>query len=208
MNNSQRGAKRAIDIAVSGIVLLGSAPVLLPAMLAVRFVLGSPVLFRQARPGLNGELFELVKLRTMTDGRDANGELLPDEQRIHWFGDLLRKSSVDELPSLLNILRGEMSLVGPRPLLPRYLERYSPEQARRHDVKPGLTGLAQVSGRNLLGWNTRMKLDVEYVDTQSLKLDMVILAKTVRSVLNRTGIYAADGRVPREFGMDDASAGG
>lgn len=197
-----------MDIAVSGAILIGSAPILLPAMVGVRVLLGSPVLFRQARPGLNGELFELVKLRTMTDKRDADGTLLPDEQRIHWFGDFLRKSSIDELPSMLNILRGQMSLVGPRPLLPQYLERYSDEQARRHDVRPGLTGLAQVSGRNLLDWGTRMELDVEYVDTQSVKLDLAILWKTFGSVLNRTGIYAADGRVPREFGVDDSNIKG
>ncbi|MEE9413685.1 MAG: sugar transferase [Acidimicrobiales bacterium] len=207
MNPIPTMLKRLLDIAASLTVLVATAPILAAAAIGVRVLLGRPVLFRQERPGLRGQTFELVKLRTMTDARGPNHELLPDEDRMHWFGDLLRRSSIDELSSLLNILKGDMSLVGPRPLLPQYLARYSAEQARRHDVKPGLTGLAQISGRNMVDWKERMRLDVEYVDTQSLVNDFKILIGTVRAVLSRDGIYAEDGQVPREFGLSEEDGG-
>jgi lipopolysaccharide/colanic/teichoic acid biosynthesis glycosyltransferase len=156
----------------------------------VRRKLGSPALFRQVRPGLHGRPFMMVKFRTMTDERGADGELLPDAQRLTAFGRFLRASSLDELPELWNVLRGEMSLVGPRPLLMEYLPLYSPEQARRHEVRPGITGWAQVNGRNAVSWDERFKLDVWYVDHRSLWLDLRILWLTVRKVLVREGISA------------------
>lgn len=202
----QRGlmsvTKRLFDITV---VLL-SAPIWLPAMAVVaalvRVKLGRPVLFRQKRPGKDARIFELIKFRTMTDARDASGALLPDAVRLTPFGKFLRSSSLDELPELLNILRGDMSLVGPRPLLVQYLERYSPRQARRHEVRPGLTGLAQVMGRNALSWEEKFEWDVRYVETHSLWLDLKILALTVKAVLFRTGISAAGEATMPEFGAD------
>lgn len=183
--------KRLFDISVS---LLMMCVMLLP--LAVLFFLirknlGSPVLFRQVRPGLDGQLFTMVKLRTMTDDCGPDGALLPDAQRLTSFGRFLRSSSLDELPELWNVLRGDMSLVGPRPLLAEYLPLYSPEQARRHEVRPGITGWAQVNGRNAIGWEDKFALDVWYVDNQSLWLDVKILWMTVRKVLVRDGITAA-----------------
>jgi lipopolysaccharide/colanic/teichoic acid biosynthesis glycosyltransferase len=156
--------------------------------------LGSPVLFRQTRPGLSGKSFELVKFRTMTDRRDQNRDLLPDAERLTSFGTFLRSTSLDELPELWNVVRAEMSLVGPRPLLVEYLPLYSPVQVRRHEVRPGVTGLAQVRGRNELSWEEKFKLDVWYVDHRSFRLDCAILFWTVRSVLHREGI-AAEGNV-------------
>lgn len=183
--------KRLFDI--TAIVL--AAPLALPviAILAcvVRRKLGQPVLFRQTRPGLDGRPFDLVKFRSMTDARDGDGNLLEDAERLTPFGRWLRASSLDELPELWNVLRGEMSLVGPRPLLVEYLPLYTPEQARRHDVRPGLTGWTQVSGRNALDWDDKFKLDVWYVDNQNLWLDIRILAMTVVQVLKRDGISAA-----------------
>lgn len=180
-----------------------SAPLWLPvlgtAAILVRFKLGSPVFFRQRRPGLHGRIFEMVKFRTMTDQRDARGELLPDAVRLTPFGKFLRATSLDELPELWNVLRGDMSLVGPRPLLVQYLDRYSPRQARRHDVRPGLTGLAQVMGRNALSWEEKFEWDVRYVETQSLWLDLKILFLTVKAVFGRTGISAAGEATMPEF---------
>ncbi len=160
--------------------------------------LGRPVLFTQVRPGLHGKPFKMVKFRTMTDARDANGGLLPDAQRLTSFGRFLRASSLDELPELWNVLRGEMSLVGPRPLLMEYLPLYSPEQARRHEVRPGITGWAQINGRNAISWADKFALDVWYVDNRSLWLDVRILWLTVRKVLVRDGISAAgEATMPR-----------
>lgn len=180
--------KRALDITVASAGLLALSPVALATALAIRLKLGRPVLFRQARPGKHGRSFAVCKFRTMSDARAADGSLLPDAQRLGRFGRFLRASSLDELPQLLNVLRGEMSLVGPRPLLPQYLERYSQEQARRHDVLPGITGLAQVNGRNATTWGERLSLDVDYVDRWSLALDLSILLRTLGTVLGRKGV--------------------
>lgn len=182
--------KRGFDL----LLVLGALPLLLPlgalVALMVRLRLGGPVLFRQIRPGKNGRPFEMVKFRSMTDGRGANGALLPDEQRLPPFGRFLRASSLDELPGLWNVLRGDMSLVGPRPLLMEYLPLYSPTQARRHEVRPGITGWAQVNGRNALSWDEKFTLDVWYVDHRSLWLDMRIVALTLKKVLVKEGISA------------------
>lgn len=191
--------KRAFDIAV---VLL-AAPLWLPLLLVVavmvRVKLGSPVFFRQDRPGMGGRIFRMIKFRTMTDARDATGQLLPDAVRLTPFGRLVRSTSLDELPELLNVLKGDMSLVGPRPLLVRYLERYSPRQARRHEVRPGITGLAQVNGRNAISWEEKFEWDVRYVETQSLLLDLKILFLTAKAVFFRSGISAAGEATMPEF---------
>lgn len=190
--------KRLFDLIAAslGLLVLG-LPLLVLAWLVWR-KLGSPVLFAQVRPGLNGKPFRMVKFRTMTDARDASGALLPDAQRLTPFGRFLRASSLDEFPELLNVLKGEMSLVGPRPLLMEYLPLYSPEQARRHEVRPGITGWAQVNGRNAISWTDKFALDVWYVDHRSLWLDVRILWLTVRKVLVRDGISAAgEATMPR-----------
>ena len=165
-------------------------PLLLLALL-VRTKLGSPVFFRQTRPGLHGKPFEMLKFRTMTDARDAQGELLPDSERLPPFGRFLRSSSLDELPELWNVLKGEMSLVGPRPLLMEYLPLYTPQQYRRHEVRPGVTGWAQVNGRNAISWEEKFALDVWYVENQSFWLDVKILFLTVKKVLVKDGISAS-----------------
>lgn len=180
--------KRAMDVAVAGAGLVLTAPLQAVIALAVRAVHGSPVLFRQDRPGRDGVVFELRKFRTM---RVADSARISDAERLTPFGRWLRASSLDELPTLWNVLRGDMSLVGPRPLLVDYLTLYTSEQARRHEVRPGVTGLAQVSGRNALTWEEKFALDVEYVDRRSLRLDLAILAATARAVLSRQGISAA-----------------
>lgn len=184
-------AKRLIDVAAALVVLAVGAPVMAATAVMVCVDVGRPLLFRQNRAGLHGRIFQLVKFRTMTDAKDRDGRLLSDAERLTRIGRFLRASSLDELPQLINVLRGDMSLVGPRPLLVEYLPRYSAEQARRHDVKPGITGLAQVAGRNALSWPQKLALDVFYVDHQSLKLDLEILAKTVAAVIKRDGISAA-----------------
>jgi lipopolysaccharide/colanic/teichoic acid biosynthesis glycosyltransferase len=180
--------KRAIDVIVAGTALAVAALPMAVVALAVRITMGSPVLFRQQRPGLHGEPFTLVKFRTMRDGAGD------DAARLTRLGSFLRRTSLDELPEMWNVFVGDMSLVGPRPLLTAYLPRYSPEQARRHEVKPGITGLAQVEGRNLVAWEERFRLDVRYVDTWTVGGDLRILARTLRSVLAREGI-SADGHV-------------
>ena len=182
--------KRCADIGVAAVALLVAAPLLLLVALAVRVNLGSPVLFRQRRPGLNGRPFTMVKFRTMRDANGRDGRPLPDTERLTPFGKLLRSTSLDELPELWNVLYGEMSLVGPRPLLMEYLDRYTPEQARRHEVRPGVTGWAQVHGRNALSWEERFRLDVWYVEHRSLRLDLQILIRTFSMVLCRTGVTA------------------
>lgn len=182
--------KRAVDFTVAlGALLVLALPLILVAIL-VRWKLGAPVLFRQIRPGMGGRPFEMIKFRTMSDKRDVSGEMLPDAQRMTRLGTFLRSTSLDELPELWNVLRGDMSLVGPRPLLVEYLPLYSAEQARRHEVRPGITGWAQVNGRNALSWSERFQLDVWYVDNQSFLLDMRILWLTVHKVLVREGISA------------------
>ena len=182
--------KRCADIGVAAVALLVAAPLLLLVALAVRVNLGSPVLFRQRRPGLHGRPFTMVKFRTMRDAIGRDGRPLPDTERLTPFGKLLRSTSLDELPELWNVLHGEMSLVGPRPLLMEYLDRYTPEQARRHEVRPGVTGWAQVHGRNALSWEERFRLDVWYVEHRSLRLDLQILIRTFSMVLCRTGVTA------------------
>lgn len=184
--------KRCFDIILIVLCSFILLPVLLIVAVAVKCMLGSPVLFCQKRPGLNGEPFQIYKFRTMLDGRDASGHMLPDEQRITAFGCLLRSSSLDELPELLNVLKGDMSLVGPRPLLMEYLGRYTEEQMRRHEVLPGITGWAQINGRNALSWEEKFNLDVWYVDNRSLWLDIKILFMTVVRVVRRDGISQQD----------------
>jgi lipopolysaccharide/colanic/teichoic acid biosynthesis glycosyltransferase len=186
--------KRAIDVVVAAVGLVVLSPVLAVLAVLVRVRLGSPVLFRQERAGLHGQPFTLAKLRTMTDERGAGGELLPDAERLTPFGAFLRSTSLDELPELVHVLRGEMSLVGPRPLPSAYLDRYSARQARRHEVRPGITGWAQVNGRNTAGWPERLEMDVWYVEHRSLLLDLKILWRTLRVVVAREGV-AEDGHV-------------
>lgn len=182
--------KRVLDIVVAATLLLLSLPACLLIAWLTRRQLGSPILFRQIRPGLNGHPFCMIKFRTMRDVVDVDGELLPDAERITRLGSFLRASSLDELPELWNVLRGDMSLVGPRPLLMEYLQLYSPEQCRRHEVRPGVTGWAQVNGRNSIDWETRLALDVWYIDNRSVRLDMKILWMTISKVLRRDGISA------------------
>jgi lipopolysaccharide/colanic/teichoic acid biosynthesis glycosyltransferase len=197
--------KRAADLVIAAILLVVMLPVIAAIAVAVRMALGSPVLFRQMRPGLNGRPFELLKFRTLSDARGPDGEMLPDAQRMTRLGRWLRRSSLDELPELINVLRGDMSLVGPRPLLMQYLGRYTAHQARRHEVRPGITGLAQVSGRNRLSWEDRFDLDVWYVDHRSLWLDLRILFRTVRKVVLGEGVSQPGHETAAEFTGSPAS---
>lgn len=183
--------KRLFDITASVCGLLVLAPVIAIVGWQIRRKLGTPVLFRQVRPGLDGKPFEMIKFRTMRDAVDARGNPLPDSERMTPFGSFLRASSLDELPELWNVLKGDMSLVGPRPLLMEYLPLYSPEQYRRHEARPGVTGWAQINGRNALSWDEKFKLDVWYVDNRSLWLDLKILLLTIKKVFVREGISAA-----------------
>ena len=189
--------KRLFDFIVALCALLTLLPVIIVVATLIRFKLGSPILFTQNRPGLNGDIFKMMKFRTMLDGKDKHGNLLPDDERMTPFGAFLRSTSLDELPGLFNVLKGDMSLVGPRPLLVQYLPLYSNEQARRHNVRPGITGWAQVNGRNTISWDEKFKLDVWYVDNQSFWLDIKILLLTVKKVFVREGI-SADGHVTIE----------
>jgi len=189
--------KRLSDIIVASLALLLLAPLMAIVALLIRRQLGTPVLFRQTRPGLNAKPFEMIKFRSMRDATDARGNPLPDEERMTRLGSVLRATSLDELPELWNVLKGEMSLVGPRPLLMEYLPLYSTEQYRRHAVRPGVTGWAQVNGRNALSWEDKFKLDVWYVENQSLWLDIKILLMTVKQVLVRDGI-SAEGQATME----------
>lgn len=181
-------AKRIGDIFASALGLLLLSPLFVLIALAIRFSMGRVILFKQQRPGKDGRIFTMYKFRTMSDSRDAEGRLLADEQRMTRVGSVLRRSSLDELPELLNVLRGEMSLVGPRPLLTEYLPLYSARQARRHEVRPGITGWAQVNGRNAISWERKFEYDVWYVDNQSCALDLKILLMTVAAVFRREGI--------------------
>jgi lipopolysaccharide/colanic/teichoic acid biosynthesis glycosyltransferase len=180
--------KRTFDLIASLLGLTLLSPVLIIVALLVRMKLGSPVLFRQVRPGLNGKPFEMMKFRTMTNEKDVNGNLLPNEERMTQFGSFLRSASLDELPELMNVLKGEMSLVGPRPLLMDYIPYFTKEQIRRQELKPGITGWAQVNGRNAIGWEKKLELDVWYVENRSLWLDLKILYLTVKKVIIRDGI--------------------
>lgn len=191
--------KRLFDILVASLALVLLSPVMFVVAVLVWLVMGRPVLFRQQRPGLHGRPFTLLKLRTMSATRDVQGNLLPDAERITALGGFLRSISLDELPELFNVLRGDMSLVGPRPLLMQYLDRYTPEQARRHEVKPGITGWAQVNGRNALTWEQKFALDVWYVDHFSLGLDARILALTAWKILKREGINQPGQATAQEF---------
>lgn len=191
--------KRTFDFIVAFVALVVLLPVIAALMLMVRIKLGSPVFFRQLRPGIYSKPFEMIKLRTMTDGRDTNGNLQSDGERLTSFGRFLRSTSLDELPELWNVLKGDMSLVGPRPLLMEYLRLYSKTQIRRHEVKPGITGWAQVNGRNALTWDEKFALDVWYVDNRSMWLDMKILALTVRKVILREGITSAGDATMTKF---------
>ncbi len=195
----KNGVKRCLDFLLSlcGIIVL--SPVLLTLCILVRVKLGSPVLFRQERPGRNEKIFTLCKFRTMTDKRDENGTLLPDEVRLTKFGKLLRSTSLDELPELFNILKGDMSIIGPRPLLVRYLPWYKEEERHRHDVRPGLTGLAQVNGRNALGWEDRFAFDLEYVKHCSFGMDLKIIIMTVGKVLKRSGTLSGAEQTVEDF---------
>jgi lipopolysaccharide/colanic/teichoic acid biosynthesis glycosyltransferase len=206
MNYRIRG-KRLLDLLLVIPALIILAPVYIIVALLVRIKLGTPVLFNQIRPGLHGQPFTMHKFRTMTDARDAEGNLLPDEDRLTSFGLWLRSTSLDELPELFNVLKGDMSLVGPRPLLMRYLDRYTTEQARRHNVQPGITGWAQVNGRNTTDWETRLAQDTWYVDRISLWLDLVILVMTVSKVLQREGTVA-DANLPDFWGTQGPPAEG
>lgn len=191
--------KRFLDILLSGCALLVLSPVLLMTALLVRCKLGSPVIFCQERPGKDEKIFKMYKFRSMTDQRDENGELLPDEARLTKFGKALRATSLDELPELWNIFKGDMSIVGPRPLLVRYLPRYNAVQRRRHDVRPGLTGLAQVNGRNAISWEEKFALDVQYVSNVTFLNDVKIIFATVGKVFKRDGIQSANAATMEEF---------
>lgn len=195
----KNAVKRLFDILLASILILILSPILLLVFILVKRKLGSPAIFRQKRPGVHGKIFTMYKFRSMTDARGKSGELLPDEIRLTRFGRLLRKTSLDELPELFNILKGDMSFVGPRPLLVQYLERYTPQQARRHEVKPGLTGWAQVNGRNAISWNEKFQLDVWYVDHWTLLLDVKIMFMTIGKVIKRDGISAAGEATMSEF---------
>ena len=191
--------KRLFDVVGAALALVVLAPLLAAIAVAVRLALGSPVIFRQGRPGLGGRPFVLLKFRTMTEPRDSSGRLLEDAERLNGFGRLLRRTSLDELPELVNIVKGDMSLVGPRPLLLQYLARYSPVQFRRHAVRPGLTGWAEVNGRNAISWEARFDLDVWYVDHVSFLLDLKILRRTVAKVLTGEGVSEPGHATRREF---------
>ncbi|WP_319469422.1 sugar transferase [uncultured Pseudodesulfovibrio sp.] len=191
--------KRLFDLFITVSALLVLWPVMLLVALLVRTRFGSPVLFRQTRPGLHGELFEIIKFRTMRDAVDRDGKPLPDCDRLTPFGRFLRSTSLDELPELWNVLKGEMSLVGPRPLLVQYLDRYTPRQARRHEVRPGITGWAQVNGRNAISWEDKFELDVWYIDNQSVILDLKILWLTVGSVFRREDVCQPGHATTEEF---------
>jgi undecaprenyl phosphate N,N'-diacetylbacillosamine 1-phosphate transferase len=199
----RKWGKRLLDAVVSGLALFLLWPVLALVAAVVRIALGSPALFVQPRPGVNQRIFRILKFRTMTDARRPDGELLPDELRITWLGRVLRATSLDELPELWNVLRGEMSLVGPRPLLVEYLPHYSAEQLRRHSVRPGITGLAQINGRNHTSWAKRLSLDIHYVDNYSLYLDCSILARTVVAIFRSDGGIEAIGALGRFTGCSE-----
>jgi lipopolysaccharide/colanic/teichoic acid biosynthesis glycosyltransferase len=184
-------------LTIPGLIVI--SPLLILAGIIVRFRMGRPVIFKQIRPGYKGKLFPVYKFRTMSDARDETGKLLPDDVRLTRLGRFLRSSSIDELPELLNVLRGEMSLVGPRPLLTQYLDRYSPEQARRHDVFSGITGWAQINGRNAISWEDKFRFDVWYVDNWSLRLDIKILLRTMWIVITREGISQPGLQTAEEF---------
>ena len=195
----ENAVKRFFDLAIAVLSVVILLPLLVLIGILMRLKIGSPVLFRQVRPGLYGRSFTIYKFRTMTDARDGDGNLLPDGERLTSLGQFLRKTSMDELPELFNVIKGEISIVGPRPLLMQYLDRYTPEQARRHEVKPGITGWAQVNGRNAISWEDKFKLDEWYVDNWSVRLDVKIILMTVLKVLKRKGISQDGEATMKEF---------
>ena len=195
----ERSVKRILDFILASLALIILSPVMLIVCGLVKVKLGSPAIFKQERPGLHGKVFKLYKFRTMTEERDENGELLPDEVRLTKFGKVLRSTSLDELPELWNIIKGDMSIVGPRPLLVRYLPLYSERQARRHEVRPGFTGLAQVNGRNSISWEEKFEWDVQYVDNITFLGDVKIILNTVKVVLKREGIGSKTSATMEEF---------
>lgn len=195
----ERYIKRLLDLILSCIALICLSPILLIVAILVRVKLGSPVIFKQKRPGKDEKIFTLYKFRTMTDKKDEKGNLLPDSQRLTKFGKFLRSTSLDELPELINIIKGDMSIVGPRPLLVQYLERYNQEQRRRHEVRPGLTGLAQVNGRNAISWEEKFNKDVEYIDNITFIGDVKIVFKTVINVIKKDGISSETSATMEEF---------
>lgn len=195
----KRFVKHCLDFVLSLAALIILSPVLLLVAILVRCKLGSPILFKQERPGLHEKIFCMYKFRTMTDAKDADGNLLPDEVRLTKFGKLLRSTSLDELPELFNILKGDMAIVGPRPLLVQYLPRYNERQHHRHDVRPGFTGLAQVNGRNSISWQEKFEWDVKYVENVSFLMDLRIIVKTVKVVLKRDGISSETSATMEEF---------
>jgi sugar transferase EpsL len=192
-------AKRLLDLALSVLALLIISPFMVIVGVAVKQTIGSPVLFRQRRPGLHGKPFTIYKFRTMADTRDQHGQRLPDDQRLTRLGKFLRRTSLDEIPELFNVVKGDMSLVGPRPLLMKYVDRYTSEQARRHEVKPGITGWAQVNGRNAITWEQKFEYDVWYVDHVSLRLDLKIIAMTLWKILKMEGINQPGHATAQEF---------
>jgi lipopolysaccharide/colanic/teichoic acid biosynthesis glycosyltransferase len=204
-SKNQQVVKEIVDRLGSGIVLLSLSPLLFVIGIAIAFHMGFPIFFTQPRPGKNGKTFQFYKFRSMTDAADKFGNLLPDEKRLTALGKFLRENSLDELPQLWNIFKGDMSFVGPRPLLVAYLERYTPEQSRRHQVKPGITGWAQINGRNSISWQEKFELDVWYVDHWNLWLDLTILLLTVRKVLKKEGISASEHVTMPEFLGDRTS---
>lgn len=191
--------KRPLDFCLSLGALIVLSPVMSVTAILVKTKLGSPVIFKQSRPGKDEKIFNIYKFRTMTDERDDNGELLPDEARLTNFGKFLRSTSLDELPELINIVKGDMAVVGPRPLLVRYLDRYSEEQHRRHEVRPGLTGYSQAHGRNAVSWEDKFKMDVDYVDHITFLGDLLVILKTIIAVFNRSGINAENSATMEEF---------
>lgn len=192
MNMYKKYIKRILDFLLSAFVLIILAIPLIIVGLLIKVKLGSPILFRQERPGKNGKIFEIIKFRTMNNAKDESGNLLPDDLRLTKFGKFIRSTSIDELPELINILKGDMSIVGPRPLLVEYLDLYNEEQKHRHDVRPGLTGLAQVNGRNSITWEEKFKYDIEYVKNVTFINDCKIILKTIQKVVQRDGINAAE----------------
>lgn len=197
--------KRIIDFTLSFIALIILSPIFLIVSILVRIKLGTPVIFKQKRPGLNEKIFTLYKFRTMNDKKDENGNLLPDSERLTKFGKILRSTSLDELPELINILKGDMSIIGPRPLLTRYMEYYTDEERKRHSVRPGLTGLAQSSGRNLLTWEERFKLDIEYVNNITFSVDISILFKTIKKLFKTNEILTGDENIIKDLDVERSS---
>lgn len=191
--------KRLLDIILSLFAIIISSPLFIIIGILVLIFLGRPAIFKQKRPGKNEKIFTLYKFRTMTSKKDKDGNLLPDEQRLTKFGKFLRKTSLDEIPEFINILKGDMSFIGPRPLLVEYLQYYTEEEHHRHDVRPGLTGLAQVNGRNLLNWNDRFKKDIEYIDNLTFKMDIKIIFKTIKVVLSKKGINDNNGEIMKKL---------